>query len=130
MSIGEVARRVGVRTSALRFYEDEGLLPPAQRVGGKRRYEQGAVARLLMIRFCQQLGFTLAEIRELATPKRGRNGKQEWRDLVDRKLTEVDRAIEQALAVKLLLEESRECDCVSPESCGFVERVDPLASPG
>lgn len=130
MSIGEVASRVGIRTSALRYYEHEGLLPPAARVGGKRRYARTAVSQLLMIRFCQQLGFTLAEIRTLATPPNGRAGKQEWRDLVDTKLAEVDDAIERAQAVKLLLEESRDCDCMSPESCRFVERVDPLASPG
>ena len=128
MSIGEVARRVGIRASALRFYEREGLLFPADRVGGRRRYERAAVSRLLMIRFCQQLGFTLAEIRHLLTPPNGRNGKQEWRALVDRKLIEVDGAISQAQAVKRLLEESRDCDCVSPESCDFVRRVDPLAS--
>jgi DNA-binding transcriptional MerR regulator len=49
-----------------------------------------------MIQFCQQLGFTLAEIRQLVTPPNGRNGKQEWRDLVDRKLLEVDGAIARA----------------------------------
>ena len=124
MSIGDVASRVGIRTSALRFYEREGLLPSPRRVGGKRRYEPAVVYQLLMIRFCQQLGFTLAEIRQLATPPDGKNGKQEWRDLVDRKLLEVDSAIEQAQAVKRLLEESRDCDCVNPESCRFVRRLD------
>lgn len=128
MSIGEVARRVGIRASALRFYEREGLLSPSDRVGGRRRYERAAVSRLLMIRFCQQLGFTLAEIRQLVTPPNGTSGKQKWRGLVDRKLVEVDRAIEQAQAVKRLLEESRDCDCVGPESCRFLERVDPLGA--
>ena len=126
MSIGDVASRVGVRASALRFYEREGLLPPPRRVGGKRRYEAAVVYQLLMIRFCQQLGFTLAEIRQLAMPPNGKGGKEEWRELVDSKLVEVDRAIEQAQAVKRLLEESRDCDCVNPESCRFVRRLDPM----
>ena len=129
MSIGELASRVGVRASALRYYEREGLLSPADRVGGRRRYDGPAVSRVLMIRFCQQLGFTLAEIRRLVTPSNGRNGKQEWRDLVDVKLVEVDDAIAQAQAVKRLLEESRDCECVSPDSCRFLERVDLAASP-
>ncbi len=63
LTIGEVAERVGLRTSALRYYEDEGLLEPAARVGGHRRYEQDAVDRLVVIQFCRPPGFTLPEIR-------------------------------------------------------------------
>ncbi|HEY3765682.1 MAG TPA: MerR family transcriptional regulator, partial [Gaiellales bacterium] len=65
LSIGEVAARAGVRTSALRYYEDEGLLAPVARVGGRRRYTAAAIERLTLIRFCQGLGFSLAEIRTI-----------------------------------------------------------------
>ncbi len=65
LTIGEVAERAGLRTSALRYYEEAGLLEPTTRVSGQRRYDESALERLTVIQFCQQLGFTLAEIRLL-----------------------------------------------------------------
>src|ERR671921_206234 len=61
LSIGEVARRAGLATSAIRYYERAGVLPPAERVGGRRRYGPEAVRRLAVIGIAQQAGFTLAE---------------------------------------------------------------------
>ena len=49
LTIGEVARRAGVRTSTIRYYEEAGLLPEPERVGGKRRYEEGILRRLALI---------------------------------------------------------------------------------
>ena len=80
LTIGEVAERVGLRTSALRYYEDEGLLEPAARVGGQRRYEEDAVDRLVVIQFCRRLGFTLAEIRDLLAD----TDKRRWRRSIRR----------------------------------------------
>src|SRR5260221_3456632 len=64
-TIGEIARRGGVATSAIRYYEAIGLLPPPVRVNGRRRYEGSAWQRLRVIERAQQAGFTLGEIREL-----------------------------------------------------------------
>ena len=55
LTIGEVAARAGVRTSTLRYYEDEGLLRPVTRVGGQRRYDERAVEALTVIRFAISL---------------------------------------------------------------------------
>jgi len=117
LTIGEVADAAGVRTSALRFYEDAGLLAPTARVSGQRRYDESAVGRLTVIRFCQRLGFTLREIRELLTPPRGTWQKQRWRDLVDDKLEELDGVVARVETMRTILELSRDCDCVDLEEC-------------
>ena len=117
LTIGELAEAAGVRTSALRFYEDAGLLPPTARVSGQRRYDESAVGRLTVIRFCQQLGFSLREIRALLTPPRGKRQKQRWRDLVDDKLQELDGVVARVETMRTILELSRDCDCVDLEEC-------------
>ena len=81
LTIGELATRAGVRTSTLRYYEDEGLLVPAARVSGQRRYDPGAVEVLTVIRFCRALGFSLDEIRTLLTVPRGEWKRTRWRGL-------------------------------------------------
>jgi MerR family redox-sensitive transcriptional activator SoxR len=121
LAIGEVARQVGLRPSALRYYEEAGLLPPPERVGGKRRYGREVVDLLLLVRFCQRVGFSLGEIRELLASPGGRRAKERWRELVDDKLAELDALIKQAQRMKRVLKESRECDCVTLESCSFLE---------
>lgn len=117
LTIGDLAARAGLRTSTLRYYEDEGLLLPARRVSGQRRYDAGALEALTVIRFCRKLGFSLAEIRTLLMEPRGTRKRDQWRDLVDAKLAEVDSAIARAQAMKLLLRTSRDCDCVDLEQC-------------
>ena len=117
LTIGELAARVGVRTSTLRYYEDEGLLRPAARVSGQRRYDAGAAEALTVIRFCRTLGFSLDEIRTLLTEPRDTRKRTQWRGLVDAKLAELDAAIARATAMKSLLLTSRDCDCVDLEQC-------------
>lgn len=117
LSIGEVAERAGLRTSALRYYEDEGLLEPATRVSGRRLYDESAVDRLTVIQFCQSLGFTLHEIRELLTPPRGRAQKERWRGFVDAKLGELEASVERARTMQAVLRVSRDCDCVDLTEC-------------
>jgi MerR family redox-sensitive transcriptional activator SoxR len=125
LSIGEVAERVGLRASALRYYERTGLLPPTERVGGKRRYRPEAIELLLLIRFCQQVGFSLSEVSTLLTPPTAKRTKETWRELVDAKLSQLDALIEQAQAVKGVLQESRGCDCVTLDGCSFVMSAAP-----
>jgi MerR family redox-sensitive transcriptional activator SoxR len=64
-SIGEVAKRAGIRASAIRYYESAGVLPAPQRVNGHRRYDSEVLDRLAVIQIAQQAGFTVAEIRTL-----------------------------------------------------------------
>src|SRR5688572_27128423 len=65
LSIGEVARRTGIRPSALRYYEEAGILPHAARIGGKRRYDANLIQRLELLQVAQQAGFSLDEIKVL-----------------------------------------------------------------
>lgn len=125
MTIGEVASVVGLRPSAIRYYEETGLMRPATRVSGRRRYDEQAVDHLLLIGFCQRLGFTLAEIRQLLTPAKGQAAKERWRELVDDKLDELEAAIARARQMKRVLQESRDCGCVSLDACRFVHESAP-----
>ena len=117
ITIGDLANRVGVRTSTLRYYEEEGLLQPAKRVSGQRRYDAEAVETLTVIRFCRTLGFSLDEIRTLLAAPRTTRKRTQWRGLVDTKLAELDESIARAKTMKRLLESSRDCDCVEVEQC-------------
>lgn len=66
LTIGTVAKRVGVAIDTIRYYEREGLLPePQRRASGYRSYDEGAIAQLRFIRRAKDLGFTLEEIRDL-----------------------------------------------------------------
>src|SRR5829696_4146138 len=105
--IGELARRSGAATSALRYYERIGLLSPAGRAGGKRHYPPSGAERVALIRLYQDAGFTLAEIgRMLAASSQGRRG---WGDLAARKIAELDARIADAQQAKKLIQHALEC---------------------
>ncbi len=61
LTIGEAAARAGIRASAIRYYERVGLIPPPERVSGRRRYEEGIVRRLELIAVAKEAGFSLDE---------------------------------------------------------------------
>src|SRR5919106_4191865 len=98
--IGELARRTGTATSALRYYERIGLLSPAERVGGRRHYAPSSAERVALIRLCQDAGFTLAEIARLV-PGMSR-GRRAWGELGERKIAELDARIADAQRAKAL----------------------------
>ena len=121
LAIGEVARRAGMQPSALRFYESVGLLPPARRVNGRRRYDQQVVQLLRVVQLAQKAGFTVAEIRTLLhgfapdTPPAVR-----WQPLARQKLRELDAQIERARQMKQVLETGLNCGCLRIEDCAAV----------
>ena len=120
LSISEVARQAGLRASAIRYYEQIGILAPARRVSGQRRYEMAAVHRLAVVRRAQEAGFSLTEIRRLffgfqpSLPV-----SERWKSLAARKLVELDEQIEKIRLMKELLQriQSR-CGCETIEQCG------------
>lgn len=65
LTIGEIARAAGIATSAIRYYERIGLLPPAKRVNTKRRYDESILQKLAVIRLAQRAGLSIAEIQTL-----------------------------------------------------------------
>lgn len=123
LSIGQVAEEVGLRPSAIRFYEQVGLLPEPERVGGRRRYREDVIGRLNLIRFLKDVHFKLDEIKGLVeAPGAPPGHKGRWRALAARKLSEVAMAIEDLQTVESLLEEGISCDCLEPESCDLLLR--------
>ena len=123
MTIGQVALRVGVRPSTLRYYERIGLLPPVERVSGRRRYGSAVLTRLAMIDVAKRAGFTMREIHTLlvgfspSTPPPVR-----WRALATRKLREVEELAERVSAMKRLLQAGLRCRCRRLENCGVLLR--------
>ena len=118
LTIGEVARRAGVRASAIRYYEEAGLLEDPERVGGKRRYDEEVLRRLALIGGAKRAGFTIGEIRTLLHGfPAGTGAAQRWQALALGKLVEVDNAIAQLQETRELLEEALRCECASLDEC-------------
>lgn len=116
-----MAQRAGLRTSAVRYYEDAGVLPPAARVGGQRRYDESVLARLGVIRLAQEVGFSVAEIRELVDGfDTAGIPSERWQEVARRKMADVDALVQRAERMKLLLEASLECGCLTLDTCQLV----------
>ena len=120
MKISEVARQVGLQSSAVRYYEQLGLLPPPERVGGQRRYDPTALYRLAIIQRARQLGFTLEEIRQLFFGFRPvTRASHRWRALSQKKLAELDEHMAVIKSVRrLLLKMTKCCHCATLDQCG------------
>jgi MerR family transcriptional regulator, redox-sensitive transcriptional activator SoxR len=119
ITISEVARQVGIRASAIRYYESVGLLPAPRRISGRRRYDASVLQRLAIIQLAQQAGFTVSEMRTLFTGFAADTPASErWHALAQAKLAEVDALIRHAQGMKRLLEESLlQCRCLTLEEC-------------
>ncbi len=118
-SIGDIAKRAGIRASAIRYYESVEVLPAPQRVNGRRRYDSHVLERLAVIQIAQQAGFTVAEMRTLFngfTPETPASAR--WEALAQQKLAEVDEMIRHAQAMKRVLEEELlRCRCLTLDEC-------------
>ena len=122
MKIGELARGASLNASAIRYYEKIGLLAPAARVNGQRRYPAEALDRLLLIRFASEMDFTLPEIAVFLKGLRSNAPVgPRWRKLAHRKIAEVQRRLERSRRLKKLLVNLLHCRCASLEAC--VERL-------
>ena len=120
LTIGEVARRAGVATSSIRYYESIGLLPEPDRSHGQRRYRSDVLGRLGFIGVAQSAGFKLDEIKELVHGIDGADGMADQvRSLSTQKLDEVEALLERTKAMKGWLEVAKECGCATPEECAL-----------
>jgi DNA-binding transcriptional MerR regulator len=107
LTIGELASRTGVATSALRYWEDLGLLPAPARVSGQRRYPPSAVGLVGVVLVLRNVGFTLREVKAfLASRSPAGDG---WRELYQRKLTELDERIAQAQVARTAIAHGLAC---------------------
>jgi MerR family redox-sensitive transcriptional activator SoxR len=118
LTIGEVARRAGVATSSIRYYERIGLLAEPDREGGQRRYDADVLGKLGFIGVAQSAGFKLREIKELIKGVDGADGLgEQMRSLSSQKLDEVEALLERTKAMKGWLEVAKECGCATPAEC-------------
>jgi MerR family transcriptional regulator, redox-sensitive transcriptional activator SoxR len=122
LSIGELARRAGIQTSAIRYYESIGLLPPPERVNGRRRYDEDVFQRLGMILRARQVGFRVSELQVLFGEAPGDAPVSErWQRLAVEKAAEMEVQIAHSQAVRAWLIESLDkCECVEPGDCAVV----------
>lgn len=120
LTISQVADQIRLRPSAIRYYERIGLLPPAQRLSGQRRYDPRVLYRLAIIQRAGQLGFTLAEIRYLFFGFRdATRASERWRTLSQRKLAELEHLMDGIKTVRALLKQlTTKCQCDTLDQCG------------
>lgn len=132
LTIGEVASRSGVATSALRYYEDRGLITSERTGAAHRRYPRAVLRRVAFIVFAQRIGLTLEEIGgELErlpgdrTPGRGDWAKlsQGWRARIDERIEELERLRDG-------LTECIGCGCLSLDRCALANPDDRLGRRG
>ncbi|MDV3124734.1 MerR family transcriptional regulator [Mycobacterium sp. 21AC1] len=115
LTIGDVARRAGVAQTTLRYYEQVGLLPPPERLGGQRRYQESILVRLEVIRLCKAAGFTLEEITVLIGDDRP--GRPAARALAETKLTEIDAQMDSLARAREIIQWGMRCTCPSIDAC-------------
>ena len=125
LAIGDLSRRTGVATSALRFYEEQGLIHAERTTGGQRRYHREVIRRVSFIRIAQQVGLSLGEIAEVIatlpdrrTPTRDdwHRVSASWRIRIERQITLLERLRDE-------LDGCIGCGCLSLDVC-------PLHNPG
>jgi MerR family redox-sensitive transcriptional activator SoxR len=132
LSVGEVAARTGVATSALRFYEDHGLIASERSAAGHRRYHLDVIRRVSFIRTAQRVGLSLTEIRDaLATlPRRRTPTREDWARLADAWRPRLDDQIAVLQRLRDGLDGCIGCGCLSLASCALWNPGDAAATLG
>jgi DNA-binding transcriptional MerR regulator len=121
LTIGELAHRTGVATSALRYWEQLGLLPAPGRVSGQRRYAPSAVGLVREILLLRDVGFTLRDLQAFLAPRA--SAGDDWRALHRRKLNELDQRIAQAQVARKAIAHALACPCEDIRECPSFSNV-------
>lgn len=123
LTIGQLAARFGLNTSAIRYYEDNGVLPEPIRISGRRRYGPDAVRRLEILVAAKRAGLSLDEIGLLLQrADAGSPAFQSLREVAARKLPEVEALIAQAESTRQWLLHASTCTCDSFDVCELFAR--------
>lgn len=121
MLIGEIAELAQVAPSTIRYYEKIKLIPTAQRLNGRRRYEGSMVKQLKLIRSAQNVGWSLQEIRSLLLNSNDFSAISEnWKQNVPDKIRELETIIVQTQKMKKALLNSLDCRCEEFEGCTLI----------
>ena len=132
LTIGEVAVRCGIATSALRFYEDEGLIHAERNDAGHRRYPRAVIRRVAFIVFAQKIGLSLDEIRaELARLPHNRvPERSDWSKLSEGWTKRIRARIDELERLERGLTECIGCGCLSLDRCRLANPGDRAARQG
>jgi MerR family redox-sensitive transcriptional activator SoxR len=132
LSIGEIATRSGVAASALRFYEDQGLIASRRTAGNQRQYQRSTLRRVAFVQAAQRVGLALSEIRDALdslpddrTPTRADWSRlsKSWRNRLDQRIAELERLRDD-------LDGCIGCGCLSLQRCNLYNKADRLAERG
>jgi len=120
LTVSQVARQLGLRPSAIRYYERIGVLLPAERVSGQRRYDHTVLHRLAVIQRARRTGFTLDEVKLLFFGfQDGTPACKRWQQLSRRKLAELEEQLEHIKTMQHVLRQMmRRCRCSTLDECG------------
>lgn len=132
LTIAEISRRSGVASSALRYYEERGLITSERAGSGHRRYPRAVLRRIAFIVFAQRIGLTLDEIGlELANlpPDRAPN-RRDWSRLSGQWTSRIDERIAELERLKSGLTECIGCGCLSLDRCALANPDDRAAGRG
>ena len=131
-SVGDLAGRAGVATSALRFYEANGLITSERNASGHRRYRADTLRRVAFIRVAQKIGLSLGEVAEaLATLPSGRTPtRDDWKELSTKWLPRIDQQIAELEMLRDRLDGCIGCGCLSLDTCELYNNGDRAARRG
>ncbi|WP_162048451.1 redox-sensitive transcriptional activator SoxR [Vibrio taketomensis] len=121
LSVGEVAKRTGVKVSALHFYEQKGLIYSWRNEGNQRRYDRSVIRRVSVIKAAQQVGLSLEEIASAfeSLPKHKAPSNKEWREMATAWRDQLEHRINQLKALQSDLDGCIGCGCLSLDSCNL-----------
>ena len=132
LTIGDMARRTGLSVSAIRFYEEKGLVFPHRNAGGQRRFLRSDVRRLSFILIAQQLGLTIGEIQDvLARLPEGRTpSRADWTQISAAIRARIEEKIAQLTRTRERLDGCIGCGCLSLKACQLYNPDDRAARLG
>lgn len=132
ISIGELAKRVGVSVSAIRFYEEKGLVFSTRNAGGQRRFLRSSVRRLSFILITQKLGFSIQEIASHLSvlPDKRNPTQRDWQKIGNRIRTTLDERIQEMTLMRDRLNECIGCGCLSLKKCSLYNPDDQASKKG
>lgn len=126
ITIGQLAARTGLSVSAIRFYEEKGLVYPGRNAGGQRRFERSDIRRLSFVLIAQQLGFSISQIHaQLERLPSGRTPTHaDWKDISEAMRDALDAKIRGLTRLRDKLEGCIGCGCLSLERCAIYNPED------
>ena len=132
LTIGELAQRTGLSVSAIRFYEEKGLVAAIRTRGNQRRFLRADIRRLSFALIAQQLGLTIGQIQaELATLPNGRTpNRDDWRRISERMRGALDQRIAMLSSTRDRLDGCIGCGCLSLDHCALYNPGDRAARAG